>query len=277
VKKLVILGVGLLGGSIGLTARKRKLAEEVWGFGRDAKRLEAARKKGVLTHATTDLAKACAQADLIVLCTPFTLFEPLLKRISRLAPADCLITDVGSVKGDWCARWEHAALPLRFIGSHPMAGSEKTGWEHASDELFEGAPCIVTPTRTSSTGALLKILGFWTSLGCRMQACSPKRHDLLVGRFSHLTHAMAFALSKSASRGLARKDFSLAGPSYWGNTRIASADAGLWADIFGYNRKVVHAEIDAAIAALRHLKSLKGRALRLELERISKSARQARP
>lgn len=275
--KLVIIGVGLLGGSIGLTARRRKLAKEVWGFGRHAKRLADAKKKGVLTHATTDLAKACEGADLIVLCTPFTIFESTLKKIAKFAPKDCLVTDVGSVKGAWVAKWEKAAKPLRFIASHPMAGSENTGWEHASDTLFEGAPCIVTPTKTGSTGALLKILGFWTSLGCRMKACSPRRHDELIGRFSHLTHALAFALSKSASRGLRKADFAMAGPSYWGNTRIAASDAGLWADIFEYNRKAVGLEINAVIAELKKLKSLKGAALRRELAKISEAARKVRP
>src|ERR1035437_1691561 len=99
-KKLVILGVGLLGGSVGLTARKRGLATQVWGFGRNARRLAAARKRGVISHATTDLRKACQGADLIVLCTPFTLFEATLKHVARFAPAHCLVTDVGSVKGD---------------------------------------------------------------------------------------------------------------------------------------------------------------------------------
>lgn len=275
--KLVIVGVGLLGGSVGLTARKRKLATQVWGYGKHAARLNAARKAGVISHGTTDLAKACAGAELIVLCAPFSVFEPILKKISRLAPKGCLITDVGSVKGAWVTAWEKAALPCRFIGAHPMAGSEKAGWEHASDSLFEGAPCIVTPTRSSSTGALLKILGFWASMGCRMQACSPDRHDRLIGRFSHLTHALAFALSKSASRGLSQADFALAGPSFWGNTRIAASDAALWADIFEYNRKNLGLEIDAAIRELKILKKLKGAALKRELAKISEAARKVRP
>src|SRR5580700_8263112 len=103
-RKLLIIGVGLLGGSMGLSARKRKLADEVWGFGRHMGRLDQARKRGVISHATCDLKQACAGADLIVLCTPFTLFEPLLKRLAKWAPAECLVTDVGSVKGDWVGR-----------------------------------------------------------------------------------------------------------------------------------------------------------------------------
>ena len=105
------------------------------------------------------------------------------------------------------------------------------------------------------------------------------RHHLvrqLIGRFSHLTHALAFALSKTASRGLKKRDFAMAGPSYWGNTRIAASDAGLWADIFTYNRKVLVAEIDIAITALRKLKALRGAALKKELAQISKAARRAR-
>lgn len=276
-KKLVIIGVGLLGGSIGLAARKARLAREVWGFGRHPKRLAAARKRGVITHATTSLAEAVTDADLIVLCTPFTLFESTLKQIARLAPATCLVTDVGSVKGAWVGHWERAAKPLRFVGAHPMAGSENTGWEHASAGLFKAAPCILTPTGATSPAALSKIRAFWSALGCRVVKASPARHDQLIGRFSHLTHALAFALSKAASRGLKKADFSLAGPSYWGNTRIAASDAGLWADIFGYNRKVLVSEINTAIGELKKLRSLTGPALRRELAKISEAARKIRP
>jgi prephenate dehydrogenase len=276
-KKLVIIGVGLLGGSIGLAARKRKLANEVWGFGRDSRRLAAARKRGVISHATADLAEACAGADLIVLCTPFTLFESTLKKIAKLAPQGCLVTDVGSVKGAWVGTWEKAAKPLRFVASHPMAGSENTGWEHAGAELFQGAPCLVTPTKASLPAAVAAVAAFWAALGGRVQKLSPARHDQLIGRFSHLTHALAFALSKAASRGLKKSDFSVAGPSYWGNTRIAASDPGLWADIFEYNRKALGVEIDAAVAELKKLRTLRGAALRRELTAISAAARKARP
>lgn len=276
-KKLVIIGVGLLGGSIGLAARRRRLAGEVWGFGRDLGRLNAAKRKGCLTHATTDLAAACRGADLMVLCTPFTLFESLLRKISGCAPKGCLVTEVGSVKGRAVALWERAASPLAFIASHPMAGSENTGAAHAQAGLFEAAPCIITPTRRSAPKAKAAVAAFWRALGCRVCFKSPAEHDQLIGRFSHLTHALAFALSSAAGRGLKKADFALAGPSYWGNTRIAASDPQLWADIFDYNRAVVAKEVDAAISELCRLKSLKGAALRAWLAKVSDQARKRRP
>jgi prephenate dehydrogenase len=276
-KKLLIIGVGLLGGSIGLAARKRRLAEEVWGYGRKLSRVKAARRKGLLTHASSDLEEACSGADFIVLCTPFTLFESVLKKIAKFAPEACLVTDVGSVKGAWVSRWERAAKPLRFVPAHPMAGSENTGWEHGRADLFEGAPCILTPTASTSKVALSQVQAFWTALGCRIYRRTSLEHDRLIGRFSHLTHALAFALSKSAARGLKRSDFDLAGPSFWGNTRISASDPGLWTDIFEYNRPVLIEEIDTVIAELRKLRELRGSALYKELEQISLRARRIRP
>jgi prephenate dehydrogenase len=276
-KKAVILGVGLLGGSIALALRKKRLASQVWGFGKNPERLRAALKRGVLTHAAATLPEACAGADLIILCTPFTLFESLLKKVALLAPASCLVTDVGSVKGAWVGRWQRAAMPLRFIASHPMAGSENSGWEHARADLFEGAPCILCPIATSSKPALAKISSLWAALGCRIQRRSPAEHDRLIGRFSHLTHALAFSLFKTAGRGLKKSDYALAGPSFWQNTRVAGSDPGLWADIFEYNRVVLKAEISAATAELKRLGALKGGALRRELAAISAAARRARP
>jgi len=172
--------------------------------------------------------------------------------------------------------WEKAAKPLRFVPSHPMAGSEFTGWEHAKADLFKNAPCILTPTAKTDSRALAQVSALWKRLGCRLKRLSPARHDQLIGRFSHLTHALAFALSKSASRGVKKADFSVAGPSYWGNTRIAASDPGLWADIFEYNRKALLPEIAAAISELKRLRGLRGGALIRELEKISLAARKAR-
>ncbi len=276
-RKLVILGVGLLGGSIGLAARKRRLFSQVWGWGRSAARLKAAQRKGCLTHATTDLAAACRDADLIVLCTPFTLFESTLRQVAALAPPGCLVTEVGSVKGAWVARWEKAAGRLSFVASHPMAGSEKTGAAWAQAGLFEGAPCILTPTSRTRPKARAAVAAFWRGLGCKVHLKSPAGHDRLIGRFSHLTHALAFALSSAAGRGLKKADFALAGPSYWGATRIAASDAGLWADIFEYNRSVLASEIGAVALELGRLKSLRGPRLRAWLEKVTRQARSRRP
>ncbi len=235
--KVVILGVGLLGASLALALRKKKLAREVWGWGRHMARVSAAKRRGILTHATDKLDEACMGADLIVLCSPFTAFDGLLKACAYFAPANCMITDVGSVKGDWVKRWAAAAAPLRFVGSHPMAGSEKTGFENASQDLFQGAACLVTPLPSTNKQALAKVEGLWRSVGGRVTRINPQRHDQIIGAFSHLTHASAFALAGATQRRVSIKDAGLSGPSFWGATRVAASDPSLWADIFTFNRR----------------------------------------
>lgn len=279
-KKLVVIGVGLLGGSVALAAKHRRLAKEIWGFGRRKARIQRAKKLGLLTHATSDLRQACKDADLIVLATPFPLFEFYLRQIAVYAPASCVITDLGSVKSDWVNRWERAASPLKFVACHPMAGSERTGFEHARATLFEGAPCIVTPTTHTDKAALKKVKAFWRGLGGLVLRRSPQAHDKIIGLYSHLTHAASFALVAGAARRMKKKDRGLAGPSYKDATRIAASDPGMWFDIFTYNRDAVMSELGAYIKELKGLRALlkpgKERKLKNWLRRVTESARRER-
>lgn len=279
-KKLAIIGVGLLGGSVALAAKRKRLAAQVWGFGRNEKRIQRAKKLGVITHATSDLRQACQDADLIVLATPFPLFESCLAQIAVYAPASCVVTDLGSVKGDWVSRWEKAVKPLKFVACHPMAGSEKTGYEHARADLFAGASCIVTPTKLTDKRALGKVEAFWRGLGGVVLRRDPKSHDKIIGHYSHLTHAVSYALAMSTAKRMKKADQRLAGPSYKDATRVAASDPSLWFDVFTYNRGVVSLELDAYIKELKILSALlePGKEAKLQawLERAGAQARKER-
>jgi prephenate dehydrogenase len=258
-KRAVILGVGLLGGSLGLALQKKKLAKTVVGWGRDAKRLKKAVESGVVQEATNHLGFALEGADLVILCTPFTQFESLLKQCAVLAPAGCLVTEVGSVKGPAVARWHKAAGPLRFVASHPMAGGEKTGFENANDGLFGGAACFVTPLPVTNKRALAQITGLWKALGSRVTAVNPTEHDRLAGRVSHLPHAVAFALCSMLARQGKLGDFKFAGKGYSDTTRVAASDAQLWADIFSHHPKTMAAQLKALRAELLAMEKLMGK------------------
>lgn len=247
--RVVILGVGLLGGSLGLALRKHKLAKQVIGWGRDSARLRKARKLGVIQEAYTDLGLAVAEADLIVLCTPFDRFDELLQDLALLAPKGCIVTDVGSVKGR-VTQWQRLAKPLKFVGSHPMTGGEKTGFEHAHPLLFKGAACIVTPAAGTDKSALAKVAALWRALGSQVQSLSPAEHDRVVAKVSHLPHAVAFALSAALAGQGARSDFEVAGNGFWDSSRVAASDPILWNAIFGSNRSNVVRLLKAVEAQL---------------------------
>ncbi len=229
-KRPVILGVGLLGGSLALALVRKKLATQVIGWGRDPKRLRHALKAGIIQEAHTDLGLAVAEADLIVLCTPFDRFDGLLADLALLAPPGCLVTDVGSIKGP-SPRWRRIARPLRFVGSHPMAGGEKTGFEHATPGLFEGAACIVTPCSAADAASAKKVGALWKALGADVLQLSPRAHDR-----SHAPHALAFALCAELAGQGARGDFAVAGNGFWDTSRVGGSDPGLWTSILYLNR-----------------------------------------
>src|SRR5437899_583335 len=178
-KKVTLIGVGLLGGSLGLALRQRRLADSVVGFVRRVASVSECENLGAVNDATRDLASAVAEAELIVLCTPIAQMRPLLQQtLSALQPGT-IITDVGSVKGSIVQDLEPLAARAgaQFIGSHPMAGAEKMGVAAARADLFENAICVVTPTHKSNRAALAKVEKLWKSVGSRVLRLTPVRHD----------------------------------------------------------------------------------------------------
>ncbi len=229
----VIIGVGLIGGSIGLALRARRLASHVIGVGRNAALLEQAVQSGAIDRGTIELESAVADADLIVVCTPVNRIAADVLRAAEAAPADVLINDVGSSKRQIVEAIErHPRSAAAFVGAHPIAGSERRGASHARADLFDARVCIITPTPRTSLDRTRETLVLWTALGCRVVEMSPVEHDEILAYTSHLPHAVAAALAASVPA----EWLPLAAGAYRDGTRVAAADTELWAAIFRDNR-----------------------------------------
>jgi prephenate dehydrogenase len=232
---VAIIGVGLLGGSIGLALRKRKLAKDIVGIGRRRSTLAKAQEFKCVTRTTTSIARGVAEADLVVVCTPVDLIAQHVAEAAACCPPRTILTDVGSTKAEVVAAAEAALLALensegggpRFVGSHPIAGSEKTGCEASRPDLFEGCVTIVTPTAKTDAEAAAKIDAFWTSLGASLKHMPPDAHDAAVARTSHLPHLVASALAAATPGGLV----SLTAGGWRDTTRVAAGDPELWRQI----------------------------------------------
>jgi prephenate dehydrogenase len=252
-RKITIIGVGLLGGSIGLAARKFRVAGEIAGFVRRKKSITECEKFGATDFATTDLLAAVSNADLIILCTPLAQMRPLTQQFLPALKRGAIVTDIGSVKADVVRELESlvAKTGAYFVGSHPMAGAEKTGVAAARADLFENAVCVLTPTRKSNAIAIRKLERFWKSLGARVLKLPPEQHDLFVSRTSHLPHVVAATLANLVLNPTNPKAQSqLCANGFRDTTRIASGSPEMWRDIALSNRKNLAKSVDAFISEL---------------------------
>ncbi len=252
-RKITIIGIGLLGGSIGLAVKRRRLAREIAGFVRRPASLKDCEKTGAVDYATTDLLAAVSNADLVILCTPLSQMRP---RVLEMLPAlkrGAIVTDVGSVKTSVVRELESPVAKAggHFVGSHPMAGAEKTGVGAARADLFVNAVCVVTLTKKSNAAAVRGVEAFWKSLGARTLRLMPEQHDALVSRSSHLPHIVAAALANLVLDP-ARPEFqsALCANGFRDATRIASGSPEMWRDIALANRKNLARSLDAFVAEL---------------------------
>ncbi len=234
--RVTIAGVGLLGGSLGLALKKKRLAEEVVGVGRNAGRLEQARDMGAIDRFTTKMQEGCEGADVVVLCGPVSVIIDQMAEALYWAPEGAVVTDVGSTKRSIVASASDI-LEARasFVGSHPMAGSEKTGAANARGDLYDGATVVLTPDLTTGDAALEKIRDFWSKIGMKVIEMLPARHDEMLAQVSHLPHLAAVMLVEQLARGAGdHLDMAVrvAGPGFRDTTRIAKGSAEMWADIF---------------------------------------------
>lgn len=252
-RRLSIIGVGLLGGSIGLAARSALKSVKITGYGHRPQTLRRAREIGAIDEECADLTQAVNEADLTILCTPVGLFSEMLAKMSQGLKPGAIVTDVGSTK-ESVVREADKLLPknIYFVGSHPMAGSEKRGVEFARADLFQNALCILTPTRTTDPDALKTVQDLWQALGMRLHQMSPADHDLALAQVSHLPHAMAAALVSMQSP----QAIELAGKGFLDTTRIASGDGTLWRDIFHDNAPNMRKALAQLRAALDCFESL---------------------
>ena len=265
VAKLTILGVGLLGGSVGLAAKARGVALKVCGVGRDERNLERAQASGVIDTFTIDIAEAVADADIVVVCTPVDRIAADVLAVAKAAPSRCLITDVGSTKGNILRDLAGKLAPdgPTFVAAHPLAGSEKRGSANASAELFADRLVITTPMADTDGEATAAVECFWRSLGARVLRMTPEEHDSALAFTSHLPHAAASALAGVTDIGL----LNLTSGGFRDSTRIAAGDPELWAAIFEANAPAVLGALDQYLLRLQDFRAIMERGDRAALIR----------
>lgn len=239
-QKVTIVGVGLLGGSLGLAIKQRGLAKQVVGFVRRTESIEACQRKGVVDAAMLDLHAAVESSDLVILCTPIAQMRELAGKLASSLAKDALVTDVGSVKGVVIEELESVIANAggHFIGCHPMAGAEQMGVQSARADLFENAICAITPTKQSPAKFVDDLEEFWKSMGARPIRLTPEMHDDFVSRSSHLPHIVAAELANYVLSPVHPKEQALmCATGFRDTTRVASGSPEMWRDIALANRK----------------------------------------
>ena len=260
VNRLVVIGLGLIGGSFAKGLREAGLCREVVGFDLDARSRELAVELGVVDRCAATLAEACHGADVIQLATPILALERLLAELANIELGDAVITDVGSAKGNVvrCARKVFGNMPSRFVPGHPIAGSELSGVTAANSTLFRRHKVILTPLDNTDPQALTLVSKLWSALGADVEHMEVTHHDEVLAATSHLPHLLAFGLVDSlAKRHENLEIFRYAAGGFRDFTRIAGSDPVMWHDIFLANREAVlhtlddfRADLDALRAAV---------------------------
>lgn len=259
-KRIAIIGLGLMGGSLGLAVKRRLPRVHVAGYARRAETRRKALRRGAVDSAHEDPVEAAKGADLVVLCLPVLLI-PVFARLCRPhLRAGCVVTDVGSTKAELGADLGRVFRDGRatFVGSHPIAGSDETGLESARGDLYENAVVVVTPPgRGRATArATARVKGFWKNLGARIVVMSPGAHDRIIARTSHLPHLVAAALVSNLYRDGRANAGRLCGPGFRDTTRIAGGSEAIWHDIVKTNRAAVERELAAFGRALDQVRAM---------------------
>jgi len=257
--KIAIVGVGLIGGSLGMAVHRKRLASSVIGVGRNPAPLAKALALGAVDAVTTDFEEGVRDADLIVLCTPIPKILSDLERLPALVRPETILTDVGSAKAEIAAAGDRAFPGGTFIPGHPMAGSERSGVEAARHDLFMEAVWAFTPTATTDPTALNRVRHLAQEVGARTITLAPDAHDRAVAVTSHLPHVLAYALAALATDQAKRNPqlLDLAAGSFASATRVAASSPEMWLDIVMTNRTAVleslqayRADLDAVADAL---------------------------
>ncbi|MDG1702220.1 MAG: prephenate dehydrogenase/arogenate dehydrogenase family protein [Opitutae bacterium] len=242
---LSIIGPGLLGASIAMSVYEKKLAKEIHLWARSEHKRNLCLKTDWCDHVHETLEHVAKNSDFIIICTPVDTIIPILKTIAPHLTPGTIVTDVGSVKESICSLAK--TIPnnnhFHFIGSHPMAGSEKSGMEHASSTLLKEATCIVTPTEQAETSALEKVTQFWDNLEMQPVLMEPQIHDSLIAKISHLPHIVASILAASLS-DIPTEQFAYSGGGLKDTTRVAGGSPSLWQSIISQNADPILKSID---------------------------------
>jgi len=258
-KKIVIFGVGLIGGSVALALKKAGSTAQIVGVGRSSESLQAALDLGVIDTATSDIATAVTDADIILIAAPVAQTSSILNAIKPYLTASTVITDAGSTKSDvlQCAQEILGTQFSQFVGGHPIAGAEKSGVTAAMADLYTNKNVVLTPTTATNTSATRQVTALWQSCGANVSEMSAATHDGIFAAVSHLPHLLAFALVDDiAARPNAEQLFGFAASGFRDFTRIAGSHPEMWRDISLANRTALLSELNAYQAELARLHDL---------------------
>lgn len=235
-KKTAIIGVGLIGAAVALAMKRHGLTKNICGFGRNETNLKDARQRGIIDDYALNLKDLADDADLVVFAAPVRAFRTIAEGIAPYLKAGAIVSDVGSVKGTLVYEME-SSMPdgVAFVGAHPIAGNDKSGFAAADPDIFIGAKCIITPTRKTDRAAYHTIIALWERFGCQVEILSPERHDEILSSISHLPHIAAYALVNTVE-DLNPGFFSYSGPGFMDTTRIAMSSPEIWRDICILNK-----------------------------------------
>lgn len=251
--RLCIVGLGLMGGAVGIAARKSGVATRVLGVADKSETIDAARAIGAVDEATLNLRDGVKDADLVVLAVPVSMIPDVANAVIPACREGTIITDIGSSKAAVVAAVEHLVAQHKngvlFVGSHPIAGSEKNGIESAGEVNLQGAPCVLTPTPNTDHEAYRRVDDFWKALGLKTSRLSPDDHDAVLARSSHLPHILSYALLNVQTE----RSLSLSGSGLRDMARLAGSDVALWTDIIAQNAGDVNKVLRECIVQLQEL------------------------
>ena len=279
IKHLVVVGVGLIGGSFALDLKRLGLVKQVTGIGRSRANLETALELGIVDRIGADLASAAASADLILLSAPVGAMPGLFQQLAAVLPERCIVTDAGSTKQDVIAAARAGLLGRigQFVPGHPIAGAETNGSSAARAGLYDDKPFILTPLAENQAEDVALVESLWRSCGARVARMDAALHDQVFAAVSHLPHLLAFALmDELASRPLAEVYFRYAGAGLRDATRIAGSHPEMWRDISLANSDALLNELDALGEKLKSLRDLVAAKDGAALEQVFARARAAR-
>ncbi|MFH1360345.1 MAG: prephenate dehydrogenase [Candidatus Omnitrophota bacterium] len=270
-RKVTIVGVGLIGGSLGMAIKKNGLAKEVMGLARRHGPLVTAIRGGAIDKISHDYKKAVDGSDLVIFATPVKTIMELFPKVGCFLKRGCLVTDVGSIKEE-IVRAAHKSLPpyVNFVGSHPVAGSEKSGNLFANADLFKDSLCVVTPTDKTNRAAVDTIKTLWTKCGALVKTLSPQEHDQILAYVSHVPHLLAYSLMDA----IPEKYLDYASSGLKDTTRVASSDPKMWNDICMANSRNILRTLDSVVKQISVLrKAITSRKEQDLMERFKESKR----
>jgi cyclohexadieny/prephenate dehydrogenase len=241
--RIALIGIGLIGSSISLAARRAGLARTIVGSARSAATVKTALDLGLISEGFASASEAAKGADLVILCVPVGLCGPITAEISSVLKPGAIVTDVGSVKGAIVRDMSpHIPQGVHFVAGHPIAGTEKSGPESGFAELFDGRWCILTPEPHTDAKAVGKLQAFWEGLGSNVEIMTPDHHDMVLAITSHLPHLIAYNIVNTAAhleRVTDSEVIKFSAGGFRDFTRIAASDPTMWRDVFLTNKEAV--------------------------------------